>query len=91
MIREILVVTSTYAARPYTLLVVGEGGGGWGWGEGIRCQPVGGRSMLYSLGGKSYDAIVQPAFFLAGNCARNGMPIVVAFKNLFTLNSLRML
>ena len=47
--------------------------------------------MLYFLGGKSYDAIVQPAFFLAGNCARNGMPIVVAFKNLFTLNSLRML
>ena len=69
----------------------GGGGGGWGWGEGIRFQPVGGRSMLYSLGGKSYDAIVQPAFFLAGNCARNGMPIVVAFKNLFTLNSLRML
>ena len=77
--------------RPSVHSFGGGGGGGWGWGEGIRCQPVGERSMLYSLGGKSYDAIVQPAFFLAGNCARNGMPIVVAFKNLFTLNSLRML
>ena len=29
---------------------------------------------------KSCDAFVQPAFFLAGNRARNGMA-VVAFKN----------
>ena len=32
---------------------------------------------------KSRDAFVQPAFFLAGNRARNGVA-VVAFKNMFT-------
>ena len=30
---------------------------------------------------------MQPAFFLAGNHARNGVRIVVAFKNLFTLGT----
>ena len=55
-----------------------------GGGEkGIRCQPIGGRSMLYFLGRK----FVQPAFFLAGNRARNGVAIVVALKNLFTLGT----
>ena len=39
--------------------------------------------MLYFLGGK----FVQPAFFLAGNRARNGVAIVVALKNLFTLGT----
>ena len=43
--------------------------------------------MLYFLGGKSCDASVQPAFFLAGNRAGNGVAIVVAFKNLFTLGT----
>ena len=39
MIREILVVTSTYAARPYTLLVVGEGGGvGLGRGNQVSAR-----------------------------------------------------
>ena len=46
-----------------------------------------GRSMLYFLGGKSCDAFVQPAFSLVGNRARNGVAIVVAFKNLFTLGT----
>ena len=43
--------------------------------------------MLYYLGGKSYDAFVQPAFFLAGNRTRNGVNTVVAFKTLFTLGT----
>ena len=30
---------------------------------------------------------VQPAFFLVGNHARNGVSIVVAFKNLVTLGT----
>ena len=34
------------------------------------------------LGGKSCDAFVQPAFFLAENRVRNGVVIVVAFKHL---------
>ena len=29
-----------------------------------------------------WHAFVQPAFFVAGNRARNGVAIVVAFKNL---------
>ena len=33
--------------------------------------------------GKEYVIFVQPAFFLAGNRARNGVA-VVAFKNMFT-------
>ena len=49
-------------------------------GKEIRCQLVGERSRLYFLGGKSCDAFVQPAFFLVGNRARNGVAIVVAFK-----------
>ena len=36
------------------------------------------------VGYKSCDAFVQPAFFLAGNCARNGVSNVVAFRNLFS-------
>ena len=32
---------------------------------------------------KPRDAFVQPAFFVAGNCTRNGVA-VVAFKNMFT-------
>ena len=51
------------------------------------CQSVGGKSMLYFLGGKSCDAFVQPFFFWVGNRARNGVAIVVAFKNLFTLGA----
>ena len=43
--------------------------------------------MLYFLSEKSCDAFVQPAFFLVGNRARNGVAIVVAFKTLFTLGS----
>ena len=43
--------------------------------------------MLYFLGGKSCDAFVQPEYYLAGNRARNGVTIVVAFKNLFTLGT----
>ena len=43
--------------------------------------------MLYFLGGKSCDAFVQTAFSLVGNRARNGVAIVVAFKNLFTLGT----
>ena len=39
-----------------------------GGGEGIRCQPVVGRSMLYFLGGKSRT---------------KWRDIAVAFKNLF--------
>ena len=39
-----------------------------GWGVGV-CY-------------KSRDAFVQPAFYLAGNSARNGVD-VVAFKNMF--------
>ena len=34
---------------------------------------------------KSCDAFVHPAFFSAGNRARNGVANVVAFENLFTL------
>ena len=69
-------MTSAYASQ-YTLWGAGEG-------KGIRCQPVGGRCLLYFLGGKSCDTFVQPAFFLAGNCVRNGVAIVVAFKHLFS-------
>ena len=43
--------------------------------------------MLYYLGGKSCDAFVQTAFFLAGNRTRNGVTTVVAFKNLFILGT----
>ena len=50
-------------------------------------QLVGGWNTLYFLGGKSCDAFVQPAFFLAGNHARNGMTIFVKFKNLFSLQT----
>ena len=44
--REILVVTSAYAIRPYGL---------YGGGKVIRCQLVGGWNMLYVLGGKSCE------------------------------------
>ena len=46
MIREILVVTSTYAARPYTLLVVGEGGGGVGLGRGNQVSARRGKEYV---------------------------------------------
>ena len=36
---------------------------------------------------KSCDAFVQSAFFLAGNRTRNGEASVIAFKNLFTLET----
>ena len=36
---------------------------------------------------KSCDAFVQSAFFLAGNRTRNGEANVIAFKNLFTLET----
>ena len=36
---------------------------------------------------KSCDAFVQSAFFLAGNRTRNGVANVIAFKNLFTLET----
>ena len=42
--------------------------------------------MLYFLG-KSFNAFVQPGFFLVGNRARTFVAIVVAFKNLFTLGT----
>ena len=48
MIREILVVTSTYAAGPYTLLVVGEGGGG-GVGERESGVSPSGEGVCYIL------------------------------------------
>ena len=60
-----------------------EGGGR----EGNQVSARQGRSMLYFLGGKSCDAFVQLAFFLAGNRARNCVVIVVAFKNLFALGT----
>ena len=50
----------------------------FGGRKGIRCQPVGGRSMSYFLGGKSCDGFVQPEFFLAGNRARNDVAVVTS-------------
>ena len=50
-------------------------------------QLVGGWNTLYFLGRKSCNAFVQPAFFLAGNRARNGVTIFFKFKNLFTLQT----
>ena len=53
-IQEILVVTSAYAVRPYSL---------WrGEGKVITCQLRRGWTMLYFFGGKSCDAFVQPRF-----------------------------
>ena len=69
-------MTSAYA-RPYTLW----GGGGVGGGNQVSAH-LGEEYVifLYFLGGKSCDAFVEPAFFLVGNRARNGVAIVVAFK-----------
>ena len=53
-IQEILVVTSAYAVRPYSL--------SRGEGKVITCQLRRGWTMLYFLGGKSCDAFVQPRF-----------------------------
>ena len=64
-----------------------------GGGKGIRCQPVGGEGG--GGGGECYIFLVgnlamhlcNPRIFLAENRARNGVVIVVAFKNLFTLGT----
>ena len=50
-----------------------------GQGRESGVSPSGG-----GVGYKSCDAFVQPAFFVAGNCARNGVANVVAFRNLFS-------
>ena len=72
-IRENFVVMSAYSVRPYTL-------GGDGSESDVSSS---GEGVFY----KSCDAFMQPAFFLAGNRARNGVAKVVAFKNLFTLET----
>ena len=53
-----------------------------GEGRELGVSPSGG-GVCY----KSCDAFVHPAFFLAGSRARNGVANVVAFKNLFTLET----
>ena len=66
-------------ARQYTL---------WGKGRksGVSLSGVGGQCYIFSAGNRA-NAFVQLAFFLAGNRARNGVAIVVAFKNMFTLGT----
>ena len=74
-IREILVVTSAYARTLF------------GGMEGNQVSARRGKENVISSCGKSCDAFVQPAFFLAGNRARNTVATVVAFKNLSTLGT----
>ena len=74
-IREILVVTSAYARTLF------------GGMEGNQVSARRGKENVISSCGKSCDAFVQPAFFLAGNRTTNGMAIFVEFKNLFTLQT----
>ena len=60
------------SVRPYTL---------WGEGNHVSVRRGGGAYC------KSCDEFVCPAFFLAGNRARNRMANGVASKNLFTLET----
>ena len=77
-IQEILVVTSAYAVRPYSL---------WrGEGKVITCQLCRGWTMFFFLR-EIVRCICATAFFLAGNRTRNGVAIFVEFKNLFTLQT----
>ena len=57
-------------------------------GKGIRCHnPVGERVCYIFLAGNRAMHLCKTAFFLAANHARNGVAIVVAFKNVFTLGT----
>ena len=63
-----------------------------GGGKGIRCQPVGGGGGGANVTFSWWEilrciCLCNPRIFLAENRARNGVVIVVAFKNLFTLGT----